>query len=383
MLNNTLLPPLLQIFFLLIFGYLFLKYLKVYFESQDKRLEAIERRIAEFSSYNEQKLERVRTALSAGIESMQRSNLTNLEQIRSTVEEKLHKTLETRLNSSFQTVSKSLEQVHHGLGQMQHLATGVWDLKKILGNIKTRGNWGEAQLDHLIAQILTHAQYQSNVEIIAGSNSRVDFAIKLPGKGQGVVYLPIDAKFPVSEFERLLDAQHSGVSDEIELCNKNLIKIIKNNAKSISQKYILLPHTTDFAVMFLPTEGLYATISQYAGLLEELHREYRIIIAGPSTIIALLSSLQMGFRTLAIEKRSSELMHALGDIKQEFKYFGEMLAKTKEKLDQASHSIGKAQVSSRKIRERLLDDYLDGGGDASSSIGDDLENIDCADNAEE
>jgi DNA recombination protein RmuC len=272
----------------------------------------------------------------------------------------LQGTLETRLGESFRVVSERLEQVHRGLGEMQALAAGVGDLKKVLTNVKTRGTWGEVQLGSLLEQIMTSGQYDKNVAVKKRSGERVEFAIKLPnGPDEDTpLWLPIDAKFPVEDYQRLIAAREVGDLVLIESASKELVTRIKSEAKDIANKYIAPPETTDFGILYLPTEGLYAEITQRPGLQEQLQRDYRVMVAGPNTIAALLNSLQMGFRTLAIEQRSSEVWQILGGVKNEFGKFGDLLEKTHKKLQEASNTIESAASKSRTI-ERKLDKVQD------------------------
>jgi DNA recombination protein RmuC len=271
------------------------------------------------------------------------------------VDEKLHATLEQRLGQSFQLVAERLELVHQGLGEMQTLARDVGSLNRVLSNVKSRGILGEVQLAGLLEQVLTPDQYARNVETVPGSNARVEFAIRLPGQrsdGQPL-WLPIDAKFPREDYERLLQAQDRADPVAAEAAARSLEARLRAEARSIRDKYIAAPHTTDFAILFLPTEGLYAEALRRPGLMEALHREHRVTLAGPTTLLATLSSLQMGFRTLALEKRSAEVWEVLGAVKTEFGKFGEVLAKTKKKLDEASQSIDAAEVRTRVMARRL------------------------------
>jgi DNA recombination protein RmuC len=274
--------------------------------------------------------------------------------MRATVDEKLQGTLERRLGEAFRAVSERLEQVHQGLGAMQQLASDVGGLQKVLANVKTRGGWGEVQLGALLEQVLTPEQFARNVKTRDDSNENVEFAIKLPGQEDGApVWLPIDAKFPTEDYQRLLAAQEKGDFDLVENATKSLEAQLKKSAKDICQKYINPPKTTDFALMFLPTEGLYAEAIRRMGLVEQVQRECRVILAGPTTLAALLNSLQMGFRTLAIQKRSSEVWNLLAAVKTEFGKFGDALAKVKDKLDQASTDMDKVAVRSRAITKQL------------------------------
>jgi len=297
----------------------------------------------------------LRTAVDARLAALQAGNEAKLEEMRKTVDEKLHATLEARLGESFKLVSDRLEQVHRGLGEMATLATGVGDLKRVLTNVKTRGGWGEVQLETLLEQTLTAEQFARSVSTRPGSNERVDFAIRLPGReAQGTpVWLPLDAKFPREDYERLIDASERGDLAAIEAAGRALEVAVKTQAKSIRDKYVEPPHTTDFGLMFLPTEGLYAEVLRRPGLADTLQREYRITIAGPTTLTALLNSLQMGFKTLAIEKRSSQVWQVLGAVKTEFGKFGEVLDKVSEKLEQAQKQIEQTGVRSRAIQRQL------------------------------
>jgi len=304
---------------------------------------------------NAQRLLEVRATLESKIKDLQTDNAVRLEEMRKTVDEKLHATLETRLTESFRQVSERLEKVHQGLGEMQQLAIGVGDLKRVLTNVKTRGTWGEVQLEMLLEQVLTVDQYAKNVETIAGSGARVEFAIKLPGQNDGAapVWLPIDAKFPKEQYERLVDAAERADAEGVALGGRELERAVRLEAKTICEKYVAPPHTTDFAILFLPTEGLYAEVMRRPGLADDLQRTLRVSIAGPSTLSAILSSLQMGFRTLALEKRSSEVWQVLGAVKTEFGKFGDVLAQTKQTLEKAARNIEKAEVRSRQMARQL------------------------------
>ena len=317
--------------------------------------ESFEQRLATLTSQTDARAEALRSAVETRLKELQSGNEAKLDEMRRTVDEKLHATLEQRLGESFKLVSERLEQVHRGLGEMQTLATGVGDLKRVLTNVKTRGGWGEVQLETLLEQLLTPEQYGRGVKTRPGSEGLVDFAVKLPGReGQGApVWLPLDAKFPREDYERLIDAAERGDAPAIETAGKALELAVKAQAKSIRDKYVEPPHTTDFALMFLPTEGLYAEVLRRPGLADLLQREYRVTVAGPTTLAALLNSLQMGFRTLAIEKRSSEVWKVLGAVKTEFGKFGEVLDKVGEKLDQAQKQIEQTGVRSRAIQRQL------------------------------
>jgi len=318
---------------------------------QAERLEAFARELNRFSLGLDERFERLKMAVEGRLAAIQADNANKLEEMRRTVDEKLHATLEQRLGESFKLVSERLEQVHRGLGEMQSLAAGVGDLKRVLTNVKTRGTWGEVQLSALLEQLLTADQFAANVATKPGSGERVDFAIRLPGKDDGaVVWLPIDAKFPIEDYQRLIDAVEPVA---IEEAAKAIETRLKNEARSIRDKYVAPPHTTDFAVLYLPIEGLYAEALRRPALSETLQRDYRVTLAGPTTLAAMLNSLQMGFRTLAIEQRSAEVWAVLGAVKTEFGKFGEALAHTKKKLDEASNSISKAEVRTRQLSRKL------------------------------
>ena len=316
-------------------------------------LETFTNQLLKLTQMNEQKLEKVRDVVESRLKTLQEDNNTKLERMRETVDEKLHSTLEKRLGESFKVVSERLEKVHEGLGEMQNLASGVGDLKKVLTNVKTRGTWGEIQLENLLEQILTPDQYDKNVATKKGSRDLVEFAIKLPGKEEDTVYIPIDAKFPKEDYERLLAAQDEGNVGMIEESTKGIEQRIKLEAKKIKDKYIDPPFTTDFGILYLPIEGLYAEVLRRPGLCDQLQREYRVTIAGPTTIAAVLNSLQMGFRTLAVEKRASEVWTILGQVKTEFGKFGDILQKTHDRLRQASDEIDRATKKTRTIERRL------------------------------
>lgn len=304
---------------------------------------------------NTEGLETLRQSVESKLSSIQADNNQKLEQMRQTVDEKLHSTLEQRLGESFKLVSERLEQVHNGLGEMRSLASGVGDLKKVLSNVKVRGTWGEVQLDTLLEQILTADQYAKNVATRPNRGERVEFAIKLPGRDAAgaVVWLPIDAKFPLEDYQKLIEAQELGDLAAMEEAGKALEARIKAEAKAIRDKYLEPPHTTDFGLLFLPIEGLYAEVIRRPGLFDLLQREYRVTVVSPTTLTAILNSLQMGFRTLAIEKRSSEVWMVLGAVKTEFGKFGDVLAKTKKKLDEARNTIESAEVRTRAIDRQL------------------------------
>ena len=325
---------------------------------QGQQLEAFAAQLARLTQSNEQRFEQLRLSIEARLGAMQSDNASKLEEMRKTVDEKLHATLEQRLGDSFKLVSERLELVHKGLGEMQTLAAGVGDLKKVLTNVKTRGTWGEVQLEALLDQVLTAEQYEKNVITRPNSNERVEFAIRLPGREMGgndkqPVWLPIDAKFPMEDYQRLIEAQERADPVAVELAAKALELRLRLEAKTIRDKYVEPPFTTDFAILYLPTEGLYAEVLRRPGLADGLQRDFRISIAGPTTLAALLNSLQMGFRTLAIEKRSSEVWGVLGAIKTEFGKFGEALDATRKKLEQATKSIESAGIRTRQIERKL------------------------------
>lgn len=317
--------------------------------------ESLNQTLASLTQSNDQRMKEVREVLEQKIQALQTDNASKLEEMRKTVDEKLHETLEKRLGESFQLVSDRLEKVHQGLGEMQQLAVGVGDLKRVLTNVKTRGTWGEVQLEMLLEQMLTPEQYAKNVETVPGTGERVEFAISLPGKtdGERPVWLPIDAKFPKEQYERLVEAADNADAEAVALAGRDLERLIRNEAKTISSKYLSPPLTTDFAILFLPTEGLYAEVIRRPGLSDELQRTHRITIAGPSTLSALLNSLQLGFRTLALEKRSSEVWQVLGAVKTEFGKFGSVLATTKATLERAARNIESAEVRTRQMSRKL------------------------------
>ncbi|MBW2589408.1 MAG: DNA recombination protein RmuC [Deltaproteobacteria bacterium] len=323
---------------------------------QKGQLDSFSKQLGDMTKLNEKKLETMRLSMENKLRMLQEDNSKKLEQMRATVDEKLQSTLEKRLGESFKQVSERLEQVYKGLGEMRTLATGVGDLKKVLTNVKTRGTWGEIQLGNILEQILTSEQYGVNVATKKNSNERVEFAIKLPGQDpdkEKVVWMPIDSKFPQEDYQRLIDAQENADKELAEKAVKSLEMRIKAEAKQIREKYIDPPNTTDFGIMFLPVEGLYAEVLRRPGLCDMLQREYRIVVTGPTTLAALLNSLHMGFRTLAIEKRSSEVWELLGVVKTQFGKFGDVLAKTKKKLQEASNTIDSAQVRTRAIERKL------------------------------
>lgn len=320
---------------------------------QDHRLLELNAKFNHMTMENEQKLENIRMTMSRKIGELTEDNNRQLEEMRRTVDEKLQKTLEDRIGQSFRMVSERLEQVYKGLGEMQTLAAGVGDLKKVLSNVKTRGILGEIQLGAILEQVLSPEQYEENVTTRSTGAERVEYAIKLPGDGDKVVYLPIDAKFPADAYSKLADAYDAGDPAAIEAAGKNLEKVIKSEAKDIKEKYIEPPGTTDFGIMFLPFEGLYAEVVR-RGLVEVLQRDYKVNIAGPTTMAALLNSLQMGFKTLAIQKHSSEVWDILGAVKNEFGKFEDVLTAAQKKINQANDDLDKlVGTRSRLIRSKL------------------------------
>ncbi|WP_448245105.1 DNA recombination protein RmuC [Pseudoxanthomonas mexicana] len=324
-------------------------------ESQQRFADALGQRLNELTQRNEQRIGEMRATLEGRLKELQADNAQKLEQMRATVDEKLQATLTQRLDASFSLVSERLEAVQRGLGEMQQLATGVGDLKRVLTNVKDRGGWGEVQLENLLEQVLTAEQFARSVKVRPEGNEAVDFAIRLPGRQDGdvPVWLPIDAKFPREDYERLIEAQERGDADAMRIAATQLERAIKVQAKSINEKYVVPPHTTDFAVLFLATEGLYAEAIRRPGLVDALQRDYRIVVAGPTTLAALLNSLQMGFRTLAIEKRSSEVRVLLGAVKTEFGKFATVLEKAHSQLDTVQNSIKQAGVRTRAIERQL------------------------------
>lgn len=324
-------------------------------DAQNKNFQDFGEKLGQVIEKNDGKMEKVRETIEKRLESIQKDNGEKLEKMRETVDEKLHATLEKRLGESFKQVSDRLDQVHKGLGEMQTLATGVGDLKKVLQNVKTRGTWGEVQLGGLLDQFMTPEQYEKNVATKKGSNDRVEFAIKIPAKDEKVknLWLPIDAKFPLEDFQSLIDAEEKSDVILIDKLSKALEARIKSEAKDIKEKYLDPPYTTDFGILFLPIESLYAEVLRRPGLADTLQRDYKVIITGPTTIAAILNSLQMGFRTLAIEKRSSEVWTVLGAVKKEFTTFGDILDKTHKKLQEASNTIETASRKSRTIERNL------------------------------
>ncbi|MFM1908488.1 MAG: hypothetical protein RLZZ591_2165 [Pseudomonadota bacterium] len=317
--------------------------------------DTLHQQLGALSESNLRRMSEVRQTLETQLAQLQSSNALKLDEMRTTVDEKLQSTLQARLGESFKQVAERLEQVHKGLGEMQSLAQGVGDLKHLLTNVKTRGMYGEAQLAALLEQVFVPDQYAAQVATRPGSKNVVDFAIKLPGQKDGgdPLWLPIDAKFPNEDYERLLDAQGRADGPAADAAAKGLEARIRLEARSISEKYIEPPHTTDFAILFLPTEGLYAEVLRRPGLMEALHREHRITLAGPTTLLAMLGSLQMGFRTLALEKRSSEVWQVLGAVKTEFGKFGDVLAKVKAQTETVLKTLDSAEVRSRAMGRAL------------------------------
>ena len=324
-------------------------------DAQRLELEKMVARVDRLAETNTEALEKLRETLAINLTTLRNENSDKLELMRKTVDEQLQGTLEKRLGESFKLVSERLEQVHKGLGEMQTLAVGVGDLKRVLSNVKVRGTWGETQLANLLAQVFSPEQYRTNVATIPGSAERVEFAIRLPGRGPDdeEVLLPIDAKFPREDYERLVLASEASDAEEVELAGKALELRIRNAAKDIRTKYIHPPRTTDFAILFLPTEGLYAELLRRPGLADHLHNECRVVLAGPTTLNAILNSLQMGFRTLAIQRRSSEVWEILGAVKTEFEKYGGVLDKVQKKLQEASRTVDDVAVRHRAVTRKL------------------------------
>jgi DNA recombination protein RmuC len=325
-------------------------------ESERVHLEGVSKKLTELTESNEQRIGRLRESVEQQLRTLQEGNEKKLEQMRVTVDEKLQGTLEKRLGESFKLVSERLEAVQRGLGEMRNLATGVGDLKKVLTNVKARGTWGEVQLGALLEQVLTPDQFAKNVQTRTGSRDMVEFAIRLPGPDDdqaSQVWLPIDAKFPQEDYLRLVEASEAGDAAAVTQAVAALVRSIQSSAKDISDKYVSPPETTDFAIMFLPTEGLYAEVLRQPGLLEKLQNEHRVVVAGPTTLAAILSSLRMGFKTLAIEQRSSEVWKILSAVKSEFGKFGDVLGKVKKQLDTARNTIDQTGVRTRAIERQL------------------------------
>jgi DNA recombination protein RmuC len=325
--------------------------------AQAGELKAFGERLAQLAQATEARMDALRRTLEERLDHLRSDNAQKLDQMRATVDEKLQATLEQRLGASFRQVSERLEQVHRGLGEMHTLATGVGDLKRVLTNVKTRGNWGEVQLGTLLADMLPANQYAQNIPTKPGSNERVEFAVRFPGRNDDgpPCWLPIDAKFPLEDWQRLQDAIERADADAVEASRRALEQFFKAQAKLIRDKYVESPHTTDFAILFVPTEGLFGEALSRPGLQDTLQRDYRVTLAGPTTLIAILNSLQLGFRTLAIEKRSTEVWRVLGAVKTEFGRFGEILAKTKDRLDQVGKTLDEAGRKSTTIARKLRD----------------------------
>jgi DNA recombination protein RmuC len=326
--------------------------------AQKNQLDSFAQQLGGLTDRTEQRLEAMRATMERKLSALQEDNTKKLDQMREVVDEKLHNTLETRLGEAFNTVVNRLEQVHQGLGEMRTLASGVGDLKRILSNVKMRGTVAEWQLENLLEQVMAPGQYEKNVATKKGSSERVEFALKLPGQdgtGKKEVYLPIDAKFPKEDYERLVDAREKCDAQLIEQTSKQLERKAKEMAKTIRDKYLDPPNTTDFGIMYVPTEGLFAEIVSRPGMCEMLQRDFRVMVAGPTTLATLLSCVQVGFKTLAIAQRSSEVWAMLGAVKTEFGKFGDLLEKTKKKLDEASNTIDDAARKSRTIERRLRD----------------------------
>jgi DNA recombination protein RmuC len=325
--------------------------------AQATELKAFGERLAQLAQASEARLDALRRTLEERLDVLRAENALKLEQMRSTVDEKLQTTLEQRLGASFRQVSERLDQVHKGLGEMQTLATGVGDLKRVLTNVKSRGTWGEVQLGALLADLLPPGQYAQNIVTRPGSRQPVEFAVKFPGRGEDGTpcWLPIDAKFPLEDWQRLQGAIERADAEAVEASRRALEQFFKTQARMIRDKYVEAPHTTDFAILFVPAEGLFAEAVSRPGLADALQRDYRVTLAGPTTLSAMLNSLQLGFRTLAIEKRSTEVWRVLGAVKTEFGRFGEILAKTREKLDAVGKTLEDAGRKSTTIARKLRD----------------------------
>lgn len=333
---------------------------------QKQEFESISKRVDELTIRNEQRIEKLTYNVNLSLNAMREENDKAIEKMRETVDEKLNNSLSQRLNDSFSKIQQSLESVNLGIGEMRNLANGVGDIKKVLSNVKVRGGWGEVMLSSLLEQMLAPDQFMSQVQIRKNSKERVDFAVVMPGKNNHEVLLPIDSKFPLEDYNKLIEASETLDKDFIDKTHKNLMKRIKEEAKSIKEKYIDVPHTTDFALMFLPIEGLYAEVVRDLEVMDILQNQYKVIPCGPTTLTALLNSLQLGFKTLYIEKRSSELWQILATFKQEFEKFVQLLLKTQNKLGEANLTIELATKSSKKIAKKL--------GDVSQVVGIDYKN---------
>ena len=345
-------------------------------ESLARLGEQLRQTLSGLTADNEKRLNEVRATLDVQLKSLQTDNAAQLEKMRVIVDEKLQSTLNTRLGESFKLISERLEAVQRGLGEMQSLATGVGDLKRVLSNVKTRGTFGEVQLGALLEQLLTAEQYAANVVTVPHSNERVEYAIRLPGQDRDApVWLPIDCKFPIEDYQRLLDAQERADAEAAAAAAHALERRVRDEAKTIRAKYVAPPHTTDFAILFLPTEGLYAEVIRRPGLFEVLQREHRVTVAGPTTLTAVLNALQMGFRTLAIEQRSSEVWQLLGAVKSEFGKFGDVLDKVRKKLGEASRQIDETGVRSRAIERKLRNVELLPAGESQALLGDALTSV--------
>lgn len=343
---------------------------------QQNNLEGVQKRLQELTYASEQRLEHVRKTVEERLLQLQQANEAKLDQMRHTVDEKLQSTLEKRLGESFKLVSDRLEAVQRGLGEMQSLATGVGDLKRVLTNVKSRGTWGEVQLGAILEQVLTTDQFDRNVKTRPGSDQLVEYAIRLPGTdpdGRSVLWLPIDSKFPQENYQRLEEAAEAGDVKAVEQARKELAKSIELSARDIRDRYVEPPHTTDFAILFLPTEGLYAEVLRTPGMVENLQQKFRIVVAGPTTLTAILNSLRMGFRTLAIEKRSSEVWQILAAVKSEFGKFGDVLTKVQKKLDEASKTIDQTEIRTRAMNKALrhVEDLPEGSAPVLFSLADD------------
>ena len=320
----------------------------------DRFADTLNEQLRALSRANDERMGEVRLTVEGKLAAIQGDNEKKLEQIRATVDEKLHATLEQRLGESFRQVAERLEQVHRGIGEMQKLASDVGSLSRVLSNVKTRGTFGEVQLGALLEQVFAPAQYAKNVETIPGSNQRVDFAVRFPGRGgSGPVWMPIDCKFPREDYERLVEAHERADAAAVELSARAIENRLRVEARTIRDKYLAPPHTTDYAILFVPTEGLYAEALRRPGLAESLQRDHRVTLAGPTTLMALLTSFRVGFNTLALEERSNEVREVLGAVKTEFGKFGAVLARTRKKLDEASNTIGEAETRTRAMGRAL------------------------------
>jgi DNA recombination protein RmuC len=341
-------------------------------KAQGVQLESMGRQLKELTDSNRAALDKVRSTIDERVRELQEGNEKKLEEMRKTVDEKLHETLEKRLGESFQQVSERLEAVHKGLGEMQSLASGVGDLKRVLTNVKARGTWAEVQLGSILEQVLTPDQFARNVCVKEGTLERVEYAIRLPGptgEPGGCVWLPIDSKFPQEDYLRLQDAAEKADAGATQAATDQLARAVRTAARDISEKYVSPPETTDFGVMFLATEGLYAEVLRQTGLVEELQQKYRVVVTGPTTLAALLTSLRMGFRTLAIEKRASEVWRVLGAVKTEFGKFGEVLEKVKKQLGTASKTLEETGVRTRQMERSLRGVTELPAGEASEVLG--------------